>query len=36
MANLPVGSGDIERFLAIFDGDAVQAVRAIREYVGAE
>lgn len=35
MANLPVGSGDIERFLDMFDGDAVQAVRAIREYVGA-
>lgn len=35
MTNIPVGSGDIERFLDLFEGDAVQAVRSIREYVGA-
>lgn len=35
MSHRPVESTDIYRFLELFDGDAVQAVRAIREHVGA-
>ena len=34
MLSKPVGTNDIEQFLALFDGDAVQAVRAIRDYAG--
>lgn len=34
MTNRPVGTNDIERFLDLFEGDAVQAVRAIRDYAG--
>lgn len=34
MSARPVGTNDIERFLDLFEGDAVQAVRAIRDYAG--
>ena len=34
MSDKPVGTYEIEQFLKLFDGDAVQAVRAIRDYAG--
>lgn len=34
MPDKPVGNYEIRQFLDLFDGDAVQAVRAIREYIG--
>lgn len=34
MSEKRVGTYEIEQFLALFDGDAVQAVRTIREYAG--
>lgn len=35
MSDKRVGTYEVEQFLAFFEGDAVQAVRAIREHVGA-